>query len=235
MILSELPPAVTAVGTIRRLARGTLISAARAPGALALAATVTALAVAGGCATGGGKVVLETRDGVEVSLRPEREPPRAPPGPEFDELTSVKVERSLRRLVIRYIKMLIVIRSDPTPLLTEEQVAVLRDTLMRELPKLPPDKRVGFNFLDQYKGQEIDVEIYPEGEFLVYEFQALMKRDKKELGRGNTPINEGIPYLQTNQVLLGNAAIRIIKDPIASAVRPNFKLRDGPAEEEEIF
>lgn len=223
MFLSELPPTATVLGMTRRLDRGKSISAL-ALGALALLAAVTALVVAGGCSAGGGKVVLEVRDGVEVSLRPEREPPREPPGPEFAGLTNVKVDRSLRRLVIRYIKMLIIIRSDPTPLLTEEQTAVMRDALVRELPKLPPDKRVGFYFLDQYKGHDVDVEIYPEGEFLVYEFRALMKRDKlKELGRGNTWVNEGIPYQQTNQVLLGNSAIRIIKDPIASAVRPNFR------------
>ena len=79
------------------------------------------------------------------------------------------------------------------------------------------------------------MEIYPEGEFLVYEFRALMKREKNRLGRGDTTLNEGIPFLQTNQVLLGNAMIRIIKDPIASAVRPNFELREGEEEEEEIF
>ena len=232
MFLSELPPTATVLGMTRRLDRGKPISAL-ALGALALLAAVTALVVAGGCSAGGGKVVLEVRDGVEVSLRPEREPPREPPGPEFAGLTNVKVDRSLRRLVIRYIKMLIFIRSDPTPLLTEEQTAVMRDALVRELPKLPPDKRVGFHFLDQYKGQDVDVEIYPEGEFLVYEFRALMY--KKEPGRGNAWINEGIPYQQTNQVLLGNSTIRIIKDPIASAVRPNFEMRDGKEEEDEIF
>ncbi len=83
MFLSELPPTATVLGMTRRLDRETPISARRALGVLALLAAVTALVVAGGCSAGGGKVVLEVRDGVEVSLRPEREPPREPPGPEF--------------------------------------------------------------------------------------------------------------------------------------------------------
>ena len=185
------------------------------------------------CAPAEVKTVLETRDGIEISLRPERHAPRPAPGREFQELKDFKIARSLSRVVVRYTKVILFIRSDPVPLFSEEQVRLLSEVLLRELPALPADKRIGLAFYDQYRGGLVHVELYPEGDYLVYDFRALMvPKDGTRGRRGSPGPNYGVLYPQRNQIVEGTRH-PLLKDPIASAARPDFKLRDSDKPEQE--
>jgi len=198
------------------------------------ALSVFAALLLSACAPANLKTVIEQREGVEISLREERKPPRPPPGPEFQDLNAVMVERSLRRVVVRYGQVIAFVRSDPVPLFTDEKVTALGEWLARELPNLPADKRIGLNFLDPYRNEVVDIELFPEGDYLVYEFRLLMvAADELQPRRGQRRRHMGIVYPQRVQVLEDDV-YPILKDPIASAARPDFRLyEDGEQPPEE--
>jgi hypothetical protein len=196
-------------------------------GAFALAALL------GACAPAEVRTVLDTREGIEVSIRPERQGPRPPPGAEFQDVKDFQIERSLNRVVIRYSKVVSFVRSDPVPLFTPEQVQFLSGVLTRELPKLPAGKRIGLFFLDQHRHDEVDVELYPQGEYLVYEFRALLRvpQDPVE-NRGVRPPEMGVLVPQRDQVHEAGR-MTVLKDPISSTARPDFRLPEDSGKKKE--
>lgn len=196
---------------------------ARARASLAALGIVALLLSLAACAPQA--VILEERDGIIATLRDERNATRQPPGPEFANLTDSQLEYSLRRVVIRPSKAVIFIYSNPVPLFSEPQMAVIRDVLLRELPKLPPDKRIGFEFRDIHKQNDVDMEIYVEGNRLVYEFRALLRRRKENLNRGEGALNAAIVYPQRTQIVEDNS-YPAIKDDITSMAKPDLRLLD---------
>jgi hypothetical protein len=194
----------------------------RGPGALILLALVGSALAA--CASE--RVLLEQRAGIEVTLRPERYPPRPPPGADFANLQDVQIERSLRRVVIRHSTFFLFVYSNPVPLFTDEQLAALREVLARELPRLPLERRLGFAFIDGHRRNEVDLEIYPEGNYLVYDFRALLRRPESRLGRLGQPVNEAILFPQRDQIVK-TGRFPLLRDPIASVVQPDFRLKEG--------
>jgi hypothetical protein len=179
------------------------------------------------------KTVLETQHGIELSLRSERKAPRPAPGPEFGEVNATRVERSLRRVVIRYAKVVSFVRSDPAPLFTEEQIAYLSGAVARELAALPPDQRIGLKFADQYRGDEVDVEIYPEADYLVFEFRSLLLPvDPNRPTPQQRPPNMAVLHPQRDQVFVKGRQ-PVLKDPFGSAAPPDLKMRDEDEKEEE--
>jgi hypothetical protein len=168
------------------------------------------------------RTVLETREGIEISLRPERREARPAPGPEFRDLKDYKIARSLERVVVRYGKVISFNLSDPAPLFSEGQVRALTEVLLRELPALPAGQRLGLAFYDQYRGDIVDVELYPEGDNLVYEFRALMVLKENGMRRrGSRSLNYGVLVPQRDQIV-DDSLYPLLKDPIASAARPDF-------------
>jgi hypothetical protein len=201
--------------------------------ASALVCAISLLALLTACAPAEIRTVLENREGIEISLRAERHPPRPAPGAEFQDLDETKLARSLRRVVVRYGKVISFYRSDPVPLFTPEQVGMLSAVLLRELPALPADKRIGLAFLDQYRGDLVDIELYPEGEYLVYNFRALMVlKDDRQRNRVGGSLNYGVLLPQRDQIV-EDKRYPLLKDPLGSAARPDFKLRDSDKPEQE--
>jgi hypothetical protein len=197
------------------------------------AAGLTALAVLAACAPR--HVVLEESGGIVVTLRQERGAPRPPPGPEFAQDLDAPLKRSLARVVVRYQKIIVFNDSEPVPLFSTEQQAALHRVLLRELPTLPPDKRLGFAFKDVYLRYDVDVEVYPEGGWLVYDFLSLQRRTSPGTP-GMYPINLGKLFPQRGQIA-ENGRHPMLKDPIASEAKPDLRLPPGkdrqPAEPDE--
>jgi hypothetical protein len=193
---------------------------------------VALMALLSACSIPKSKIVLETRDGFEISLRPEKYAPRPAPGPEFQDLKDFKIARSLNRVIVRYGRVISFNRSDPVPLFSEDQVRVLTEILLRELPALPADQRIGLFFSDQYRHDVVDVEIYPEGDYLVYDFRALMVL-RSDYERGSQYVSDyGILFLQRDQIK-GKSRYPVLKDPIASAARPDLRLPDDSDKKKE--
>lgn len=167
------------------------------------------------------KVVLEVTDGIEVTLRDERQPPREPPGPGFAENLETRLARSLARVVVRYQKVVVFNDSEPVQLFTEAQRAVIQRVLLRELPKLPADKRLGFALKDVYLANDVDVEIFPEADWLVYDFRSLQRRNTQS-GPGVRPINLGTLYPHRDQIA-EEGRYPLLKDPITSAAQPDLR------------
>ena len=176
-------------------------------------------------------IVLEETHGIVVTLRDERDPPRDPPGPDFAALDETALERSLSRVIVRYGVVVVFNRSDPVPLFSAGQRAAILAVLLRELPRLPGDKRLGLTFNDAYLNYLVDVEIYPAGNWLVYDFRALQQRIGY-MARGERPINMGVLFPQRDQVA-NDGRSPLLKDPIASAARPDLRLPDDDEEKEQ--
>lgn len=213
---------------------------ARTPRIAAALAGMPALALAvalalAGCTSGVPVEPVAERDGVEITLRGERNPPRLPPGPEYERVTAANVQRSLERLVVRYAEVFILNLTDPVPLLSAAQVAVMRDAIAERLPDFPPDKRLGFEFRDRFQGFENEVEVYPEGEYLVYEFRKLMFLKREEVGRGDPGMNRAFIFKQPDQVVEEAGRTVIVKDRVLSAARPVLEKREEGRGEEQIF
>ena len=137
---------------------------------------------------------------IDVIIAESTEPLLAPPAAEFIDITPQQVRSSLRRITVRHSTWMLFIRSDPKPLLSEGQLDFLQKTLIRELPNPAPGRRIRFVFRDQYRGELVDMEVYPEGEYLVYFFRALI-RPSGRVGPGPTSPNRGILEPLSGQIV----------------------------------
>lgn len=142
----------------------------------------------------------ELHTGIDVYFEESTEPLLAPPAAEFSEITAKQVRSSLRRITVRHSTWMLFIRSDPKPLLSEGQLDFLQETLIRELPHLAPGRRIRFAFRDQYRGELVDMEVYPEGEYLVYFFRALIRQTGRT-GPGPEVPNHGILEPLSGQIV----------------------------------
>jgi hypothetical protein len=104
-------------------------------------------------------------------------PPETPPLAGLKAITPAQVEGSLRRLVVEVSSWAQFLRGDPQPFLSGEQVAWARDRIAAHLPQLRPDQRLQLSFQDRFKGYAVEMEVYAEGENIVYRFPKLAARE----------------------------------------------------------
>lgn len=120
---------------------------------------------------------------------------KASPSPKFKRLSEGQVERSLRRITVRVSKFISFNRGDPTPFHTDAQIDWAKSVMVRRIPNLKPDQRLQLNYQDQFHKFLVEVEIWAEGNNLVYYFTKLAAKDE-------TPTQEEVGQRPANWVTL---------------------------------
>ena len=111
-----------------------------------------------------------------VTLNGTRETKPAP-SPKFKQLSLGEVGRSLRRITVRVSKFISFNLGDPTPFHTEAQIDWAKKVIAERLPHLKPDQRLQLHYQDQFHKYAVEVEIWAEGNQLVYYFTKLAAKD----------------------------------------------------------
>lgn len=145
---------------------------------------VLALAMAlGGCLIKEQEISIDPDKKRQVSLLSGVEEPDKPASPQFKQLTLAQVSGSLTRLTVEVAEVISFVRGDPTPFLTPDQVGWAAAAIHTHVPKLKPDQRLRLEFEDQHNKLTVEVQLWGEGNELVYYFTKLSSR-KEEGGFG---------------------------------------------------
>jgi hypothetical protein len=106
------------------------------------------------------------------------------PGSPVASPSEAVLEASLHHIVVRYLRTVAFLTTDPTPLLTESQGVALGKILAQELPTVGPNGRVRIKFTDGHYGipfvNEFDVTLKDNA--VVYDFRKLAFDDAAAQG-----------------------------------------------------
>jgi len=140
-----------------------------------IAAAIALALAAAGCTALRGEPVAGAPAGTTVIRLTGVRPASIPPDPRLASPSVNQLEGSLRRIVVSYVKITAWDRTEPRPLLSDQQIRDYAQILARELPTLRDTQRLRFTFTDRYFGRQSEVEfdVYREGDFLVYWFNEL--------------------------------------------------------------
>lgn len=183
---------------------------------------VAILACAGllfaGCA--GERLVVSNDEKMGVvSILSGTDTPEAPPQPALRELSSAMVEGSLRRIWVEPSTWSLFSRDDATRYLTPAQTFWARDHISQQLPGLREDQRIELAFKDQFKKFDVRVEIYPEGNQLVYFFTQLSTDPIIDPSNFSTGSPSWVTLVeQPGQEVLFSRKGHTLKDPVAGKV-----------------
>lgn len=136
------------------------------------------------------------------------------PIPLLNELTRQDYEVSLRRIIITYIPYLSFTQSEPKPLFSDENLRLLTPVLQQHLPNLKEDERIQFRFVDPYVKEDVLVEIFADGEYLVFDFKALSRDVDAPPDRRVEPRDRSFISPQAGQLLRELQLRSILKEPI---------------------
>jgi hypothetical protein len=180
-----------------------------------LAAALAFLAGAAGCTFPKREVILQQPDGTTVwrvsGLAPR---PAAPP---LAALSSAELEGSLRRITVRYHRVVSFVKTDPMPLLTVEQAREFAPLLAKELPRLAPRERMRVQFRDARTGNQNVMEVYPQPPFLVYEFEWLVVNPEGVIGPGGDRQPGADIEVLPGQMTSLRFSVVTLKDPVSGA------------------
>ena len=176
---------------------------------------ILALVYAAGLAACGGPQVelLNTPDGTRMTLLSEQAPTPGGVDPSFRDLTPLAVEASLRRITVTHATWVSLVQSDPEPLLTVEQIKLLRKPLADALAAIRPDQRVLVRFKDRFKNLDVHVAVYADGTELVYAFSAL-SRDMERARASNESVDQAKLVEQPGQALTRTSSAGTLREPI---------------------
>lgn len=207
----------------------------RVPGLVVLAAPLLAillLVLAAGCSPQRTVVMEDAAAQRRVTLLTGTEPPETPPAPGFATLPALELEVSLGRIIIRPGTWNRYALGDPASLLGPDGLRWARDAVAPLLAKLKPDQRVELHFRDRFKGYPVTVQIYPEGQELVYFFTELMPEPYQDFRgvTGDLKPTFGEVQVQPGQEYTSNDAGYTLRDRVfgrdASDVQLAQKLDD---------
>jgi hypothetical protein len=188
------------------------------PAPWATAILVCAGLLFAGCAEQRLVVSSDEKMGV-VSIISGRDKPEAPPHPALRELTPAMVEGSLRRIWVEPSTWSLFARDDATRYLTPAQTFWARDQISQLLPGLQEDQRIELAFKDQFKQFDVRVEIYPEGNQLVYLFTQLSTESPLDPSSMSMNSPGWVTLVeQPGQVLLFSRKGHTLKDPVIGKV-----------------
>lgn len=142
------------------------------------AAILCAALVLGGCSVQREVLSEERENRFKAVLLTGTPETQTAPSPKFNSLSNGQVERSLRRITVRVSKFISFNRGDPTPFHTEAQVDWAKKVMLQWIPKLKPDQRLQLHYTDQFHQYLVEVEIWAEGNHLVYYFTKLAAEDE---------------------------------------------------------
>jgi hypothetical protein len=188
--------------------------------ALLLALVSALLFLAAGCSSVQRVVLSEDGPGhASVALLSGTPVPEAAPDPALAAMSPFQAEVSLRRLVVRPSTWLSIVRGEPQPFLSPEQVRWAAGALSRHLPGLRPDQRLELRFQDRFKGYEVQVQVYREGVWLVYRFLKLAADPTAPPDPTRTlPLNYVALEPQPGQALESDPFAFVLKDPLRKAL-----------------
>lgn len=110
--------------------------------------------------------------------------------PQVLPLRAPDLERSLLRITVRYHGVISFSKDAPQPLLTPDQAAAFAALLAEHLPTLAPNQRLRFSFRDARKGNLNEMDVYPDGPWVVYHFNVLVGNPKLAMNPGDPPFSE---------------------------------------------
>jgi hypothetical protein len=190
--------------------RGTL-----RPRALALAFLCALVLVIGACSSIGLKRELISRDADNTLVEKVTGFSAPDKAPVSRQIAPEDVTSSLKRILVRYHGVVSFSKSDPVPLLTNEQADAFAAILSRELPSLAGNQRIRFSFKDARKRNLNELDVYVDGAYLVYYFNMLVGNPKLAMNVGDPPFSEATIWeLPGQDISQAVPAAVILKDPI---------------------
>jgi len=123
---------------------------------------------------------LETHSGnLHVFRVIEAAPPATHAGSLFQTMRFSAYDERLGEIYVGVATWASFALTEPKPLFSDLQRLSIAKVLAREIPQLKPTERLLFRFPDQYKNLPIALEIYPDGETLVYLFRKLISYEDR--------------------------------------------------------
>ncbi len=168
--------------------------------------------VLAGCLTGT-ETIVELNEATWVNRLSNTPSRDKPPIPLLAELTLQDYEIILRRIMISQAGFFAG-EEPPDPLFADRQVLVFSRILRKELPKLEEDQRLQFKFREIYNDGDVLVEIYGDGEFLVFDFAVLSRDINEPRQRHTRPFNRVRIVPQAGQEVVQTPSRAIVKEPI---------------------
>jgi hypothetical protein len=106
-------------------------------------------------------------------------------------------------------------KTDPMPLLTDDQAGVFASVLATELPTLSPNQRIRFSFPDARKRNLNQLDVYLDGAYIVFYFNVLVGNPRLAMNAGDPPFSEAdIFELPGQKVDYALPSAVILRDPI---------------------
>ncbi|MEE8433734.1 MAG: hypothetical protein V3S64_03005 [bacterium] len=179
---------------------------------------LSAVLVLGGCSVQREVLSEDRKNRFKAVLLTGTPEPESAPSPKFNQLSEGQVGRSLRRMTVRVSKFISFNRGDPTPFHTDAQIDWAKKVMVEWIPKLNPDQRLQLHYLDQFHKYLVEVEIWAEGNRLVYYFTKLSAKDESpdRDTAGERPANWVTLVEQPGQSLTFDDRAYILKDLLFS-------------------
>ncbi len=181
--------------------------------------------LAAGCSIFNQRTIATLPDGTRVIRLAALSAREAPPNPALGALAPLQVEASLRRITVRYSR--IIGSNDPAPLFSERQAAALAPVLARELPTLAPKEHLRVSGHESYRGGSLEMDVYQDGDYLVYFFYSLGSTE----GMGSMSPTDPIYLVKfismPGQVVRDNSQFAEVRDPLLGNLeKQDQELRD---------
>jgi hypothetical protein len=171
-----------------------------------------------GCAVTHVEAVTDAPDGTTIVKLTGYRPASPPPDPRTASPTVLQLQDSLRRIVVKLTRFSM---TDPQPLLSEQQIGDYAQVLARELPMLSDTQRLRFKFKDRNyrKGSDVEFDVYREGTFLVYWFNALVSDAVNDPSMGGGPTFMAELEPAPGQIVANRDSFAYVKDPLLGGER----------------
>ncbi len=130
------------------------------------------------------------------------------------ELSAENLDGSLRRILVQYHGTVSFLRSDPVPLLTQDQAKAFSEILAKELPGLASNQRIRFSFKDFRKKNLNVMNVYRDGPYLVYDFELLVASPKYAMNANDPPFSEVTVAELPGQDVHSAYPKAVYKDPV---------------------
>lgn len=164
------------------------------------------------------EMLVQQPDGLLVERVTGAFTPGAPPPP--GDLPVEVILDSLRRITVRYHRVISLLTTDPEPLLSESQAQGFSEILQRELPRLSPQQRVRFHFRDIKKNNLNEMDVYRDGNYLVYDFANLVANPDLATDVGGIPRTDATAYELPGQIVRSSFPKAIFKDSVVGDQNP---------------
>lgn len=161
-----------------------------------------------------------------VTLRSGTPSREAQPIPQLGELSVRDYEIAMKRVIVNYLKFFGFYQTDPEPLFTAEHVRRFTRVLKQHVPTLQADQRLRFRFQEPHNGRDVLMDVYGDGEYLVFDFLVL-SRDIDEPDTTEEPVNDGSIILQEGQQLEESISRSILREPILRDVLAVARVRQS--------